>query len=638
MVIRLFYNLMFSKYKTLKGALAKASNGEAVQLLPKKYKESIQFEKDMTLIGDGNGQTVIEGMFIIPKNVRITFKKMKVSPTAQLYVEGEAIFEHCIIEGNVDVLITVNGGYLKGVNSNFRKAKEVGIALLNNSNGVFINCKFHHNGKMQLFAKNSKAFLESCECSNALKGFWITDQSFMQTKKCHLHHHAERQISVERSTYMDFNSSIERGEGFGIVVEEASDVFLHSTILYSHNATQLFVDNSVLNGKQCTIQHGNECGVILQNSDGTLSHCEISNHHNINVQARKKSKMQIERCEIHSGHENGLLISKESIVNCNETVIKDHLSAQVAITEKSFCSMKDCLIVNGRHVGIYVEKKSECMLLQCQITQNNNSAINVDRGIMRVYRCEISENNGNGILAVTNSLVEVDGCNFYYNQMPHIACKSKVKIYLSNSDFQRGKSIFLLHRCEIYAIHTKFRNSMNVQIEINDHSTAKFEHCQIYNGKSYGVKVLKDSNFFFYHSQIFQHDLAQIVVNDSSVILNNSEIYQGKRNALFIQNHSEVYIQESFISKHLQAQIWIDYESILELMSVQLTDGAHSDLHAQNQSKIYVENSIIRNDKYRYNVQALNNSKIEIVKTIVENKYGDVYYSENNSSINNSDY
>lgn len=71
--------------------------------------------------------------------------------------------------------------------------------------------------------------------------------------------------------------------------------------------------------------------------------------------------MQIERCEIHSGHENGLLISKESIVNCNETVIKDHLSAQVAITEKSFCSMKDCLIVNGRHVGIYVEKnRSVC--------------------------------------------------------------------------------------------------------------------------------------------------------------------------------------------------------------------------------------------------------------------------------------
>lgn len=83
---------------------------------------------------------------------------MKVSPTAQLYVEGEAIFEHCIIEGNADVLITVNGGYLKGVNSNFRKAKEVGIALLNNSNGVFINCKFHHNGKMRLFAKTQKLF------------------------------------------------------------------------------------------------------------------------------------------------------------------------------------------------------------------------------------------------------------------------------------------------------------------------------------------------------------------------------------------------------------------------------------------------------------------------------------------------
>lgn len=637
-MFRSLYNLFFSKLNTIKGSLAKADNGDVIRLYPKKYKESFQIDKDVTIVGDESGQTVIEGMFVIPKNIRATFQNLTISPTAHLYIEGEAVFENCTIKKNTNVLITVNGGYIKAVHSYFQKAKEVAVALLNNSNGVFTHCNFHHNGKMHLFVKNSKAFLESCECSNALKGLWITDQSFAQTKKSHFTRHEDTQIFAENSTYFDFQSFIERSDGFGIVAKNESEVNLHSTVLFSHVSTQLVIDKSRLNGKQCLIQCGNESGVVLQEGEGLLSQCEISSHQKSNVQASKKSLLHLEHCEIHSGYDNGLVINKESIVNCSKTMIKDHLSTQVVITDKSQCSMKESSIINGRHVGIGVERKSECMLLECQVIQNNNSAFNVDRGVLRVYRCDISENNGNGILAINHSEVEVEACRFFGNHMPHLASKTKVKIHISNSDFHHGKSIFLLHRCEIHAVHSRFHDSMNIQIEITEHSTANFEHCKIYNGKSYGIKVLKNSHLSLYHSQIHHHELAQIVVNDSSVILNNSEIYQGKRNALFIQNHSEVFIQESFISKHLQAQIWIDHESSLELLSVQLTDGKHSDLHAQNQSEVYVENSIIRNDQYRYNVQALNNSKIEIVNTIVENKYGDVYYSENNSSINNSDY
>ncbi|WP_342463228.1 right-handed parallel beta-helix repeat-containing protein [Ureibacillus sp. FSL K6-8385] len=637
-MIRSIYNLMFSKFKTLKSTLTKTADGEIIQLFPKKYKESVQIDKDVTLVGDPSGQTVVEGMLIIPRNVRVIFRQITLSPNAQLYIEGEAIFERCIIKGNTDVLITVNGGYIKAVESEFKKAGEVGIALLNNSNGIFKGCKFRFNGDTHLFIKQSKAYLESCEGSNALKSLWITDGSFVQTKKCHFHHHIDTQILAEGATYIDDGSTIESGDGLGIAAKADSEVTLHSTILYSNASVQLFIENSRVSGKYCTIQNGKECGVMLHESEGFFAHCEISNHQSTNVQAKKKSIAHFERCEIHSGHENGIFIGKDSIVNCSETIIKNHLSFQVVVSEKSICSMKDCFIVSGRHVGILVEKKSECMLVECYVLQNNNSAFNVDRAILKLYRCEVSDNNGNGILAINHSHVEVDGCNFHHNQMPHIASKTKVKIYICNTDFHRGKSIFLIQRCKMHAVNSRFHDSMNVQIEITEHSTAKFEHCQIYNGKSYGVKVLKNSNFFFYHSQIFKHDLSQIVVNDSSVILNNSEIYQGKRNALFIQNHSEVYIQESFISKHAQTQIWIDNDSTLELLSVQLTDGEHSDLHAQNQSRIYVENSMIRNEKCRYNVQALNHSKIEIVKTIVENKYGDVYYSENNSSINNSDY
>lgn len=166
---------------------------------------------------------------------------------------------------------------------------------------------------------------------------------------------------------------------------------------------------------------------------------------------------------------------------------------------------------------------------------------------------------------MSDSKVDVDSCKFYDNEMPHIACKSNVHLLIAQSELFNGKSLFIVNDCEVVAINSQFYDSHNVQVEICDQSTARFEHCQIYNGNSYGVKVLRNSSFYLFDSQIFNHELSQIVVNDSSVILKNSELFDGCRNALFIQNHSEVYIQDCFISKHIQHQIWVDFESIVDL-------------------------------------------------------------------------
>lgn len=638
MTIISLFSLFFSKLKTIKLSIQKANNGDVIQLRGKAYKESIHFNKDVTLCGDPNGNTVLEGIFLIPKGVRVTFQDLSISPTAQLYVEGEGIFEQCSITSGIDVLITVNNGYIKCSNCNFSKAKEIGVALLNNGVGIFEHCSFQYNESIQLLSKKSKLYLEQCEFLYGKHAICLTDRSFMQSNHCYISEHWDNQMVVKDSTLIDHKSRIEKGQNHGLYCENQSDVSLNSTLMNTHQEAQLFVENSQLKAKQCMILFGNQTGIKLLSTEAYISNCEISNHHVANVYVTKKSKMHMEHCQVHLGKGYGVYISKESIANFYGTFFKNHQHPQLMITEKSFASLKDCSIIQGQHVGLFIEKKSECMLAQCKLLQNGNSAINADHSRLSVYQCYIAQNNGNGILAIAHSKVEVDSSEFSNNLMPHIACRQKVKIHILDSDFHKGKSIFVLERCELYAMKSKFHNSLNVQIELNDECTGKFEQCQIYNGKSYGVKVLKNSNFFLYHSQISRHELAQIVVNDSSVILNDSEVFKGKRNGLFIQNHSEVFIQDSYISKHLQPQIWIDDESILELVSVQLTDGAHSDLHVQNQSKVYVTSSIIRNENYRYNVQALNNSKIDLVKTIVENKYGDVYYSENNSSINNSDY
>ena len=101
------------------------------------------------------------------------------------------------------------------------------------------------------------------------------------------------------------------------------------------------------------------------------------------------------------------------------------------------------------------------------------------------------------------------------------------------------------------------------------------------------------------------------------------------------ENNSEAFIQDTFISKHSFPQIWIDLESNVELKSTQLTEGSESDIYVQNRSTLHATNCIIRNDKFQFNVQAVNYSKITLEETIVDNYAGEKFYSENNSTITN---
>lgn len=630
---------IFSQSKTIQRTIQSSKSGKLIQLKAKRYKESIRFEKNMVITGDQHEETVIEGLIIVPKNVSVTLQNLIIAPTAQMYIEGDAVLSNCRFIGKkADVLVTVDGGKLNAYACEFEQAKEMAVSVINNSKAIFENCTFHQNGKVQILSESSQICIEKSTFSEAKHAFWVKNHSLLQSRNIHLHHHRNTQIIVEESKYFDYESIVEHGDGIGLQILRDGEASLQSTIFRFNTLAQISVQNGDLTARKCLIDQGNDVGILVQdNGDAQISYCEVTNHQRANVQVMKKARMNIEFCQINTGAGFGVQIVKESIVNILETEIKGHRSSQLTISDESICSVKKCKIKEGYHVGICIEEFGNCAIVESEITHNANSAITVFKSELIIFKSLLTQNVGNGILAMTDSKIDVDSCKFHDNEMPHIACKSNVQVLIVQSELFNGKSLFIVNDCDLVALNSQFYDSHNVQIEICDQSTARLEHCQIYNGNSYGVKVLRNSSFYLFDSQIFNHELAQIVVNDSSVILKNSELFDGCRNALFIQNHSEVYIQDCFISKHVQHQLWIDFESIVDLQSVQLTDGNHSDIFAQNQSSVYVSDSMIRNNKSRYNVQAVNFSKIELSRTVVENKVGDVYYSENHSFIKQLD-
>lgn len=637
-VYRLFAKF-FSKKASIQKAVHFSKAGNLIQLKPKTYKESVHFDKNMVLAGDLYEETTIEGLIIVPKNISVTFQNMTISPTAQMYIEGEVVLQSCHFRGlKNDLHVTVDGGKLNAYNCRFEDAKEMAVSIINNSKAIFENCYFEQNGKVHILAESSQVCIEKSEFSHAKHALCIKNGSFVQSRSLHLSQHTSAQVVVDDSRYIDYESVIEYGEGMGIHVYHEGDASLESTVLQHNNQTQVCVQRGLLTARNCSIVEGRDAGIsINQNAEMQIFHSEVGQNKKSNIVVSKHSKMNIEYCHIYDGENFGLQIDESSIINMLETIVKGNRSSQISLSNKSICSIKRCTIKEGYHVGMCIEDNSNCTIVESTIAHNANSAITLFKSELSIFKSTITENIGNGILAMSQSKVEVDQCKLHNNEMPHIACKSHVEVAINQSQLFNGKSLFLVNECELTAIDCQFHDSLNVQIEICDLSNARFEQCQIYNGKSYGVKVLRNSSLYLYDSQIFSHELSQLVVNDSSVILKNSEVIEGNRHAMFIQNHSEVFATDCFISKHAQHQLWVDFESTIELSSVQMTDGALTDIFAQNQSSVFVSDSIIRNNKSRFNVQAVNFSKIEIVRTVIENSCGDVYYSENHSFIKQSD-
>ncbi len=155
--------------------------------------------------------------------------------------------------------------------------------------------------------------------------------------------------------------------------------------------------------------------------------------------------------------------------------------------------MNQCIIKEGYYIGIFVDKQGNASLVRSEISKHENSALTIIDAQLNLYECEVMENNGNGILAIEKSTVDIELSKFFDNSMPHIACKTNVILTMSQCELFNGKSIFAVNKSEIFVFDSSFYNCDQVQIEVSDHSTAVFEHCQISNGGSYGIKITRNS-------------------------------------------------------------------------------------------------------------------------------------------------
>ena len=611
-------------------------HGDEVLLAAGSYIEDITINKDVKIVAKLVDFVFLEGIFIIPKDTHVTFENVTIHPTAQLYVEGKITLINCSLIGAAsNVLLSLNQGNAVIEKCRFSGASDIGMALLQNSHAVIENCYFEHNEKAHLLLDRSSALINNCEFSNAQHAIWTKSDSKVQMENAHIHHHRGTQIIVQQhSSLIDFGSSIEHGEGNGIFASNDSSIELNGTKLQHHQLPQLWIQNSRLHMVNCQIEHGKESGLMLREfSEGTITKCTFAHHKIANVQLTLESLLNMTDSQIHSCKGVGVQVRGKSIINFIHTTFADHVLPQLFITEKSICSVKDGTFKNGKQVGIFVEKEASCSIVSSTLTAHENTAITAIGAEVMIMESTIAQNKGNGILAANYAKATIENCILTENDMPHIAGKEQAVVSIHQSKFIGGKSVYIIENCHLDIKESEFIDGTGVQIEVSGRSKGTISKSFITGGATNAIKAMKDATIEISDCQITDHKLPQIIVNDSSIVFKNNELLQGDKNGFIIENHSEVFIQDSFISSHRYPQIWIDLDSTVELKSTQLTEGHESDIYVQNHSSLYASNCIIQNDKFPFNIQAINHSKINLQQTLIENATGEMFYSENNSEI-----
>ncbi|MEK5080302.1 right-handed parallel beta-helix repeat-containing protein [Solibacillus sp. FSL W7-1436] len=630
---------IFSRIKTIQKAVQRTTSHDEITVASGTYKETLTFEENRTVAAQKDATVCIKGAIVIADSATVTFENMTIQPTTQIYVEGQIILKNCVIQGGrTNVLLALNGGTIHCENTVFRDAPDAAVTLIYNSEAQFVHCHFENNKKVHILAENSTLHLTDCTLSKANQALWVKTRAKAYLTRVKVQHHSGTQLIIQDHALLEMNAcEVMHGEGNGIYASDHSNIHLTKTAIQHHHLPQIWLQRSSLNITDCQIQYGNESGIILRDySEAMIENSLIAFHKIANIQLLLESFLNMTNCEVNSCQGVGIHIKEKSIANFNGTVFAYNVLPQLFITENSICTIKDATIQEGKQIGVYTEKGASCSIVSSTITGHKNAALTVMEAELFLLNTTVHHNKGNGILAVNHAKASMDNCHFNHNDLAHIAGKNNSNVTIYQSELIGGKSIFVMDQCELEVTESVVKDGTGIQIEMVGNTNAKIQHSQISGGETNGIVAMKDTSVQIIGSQISCHKMPQIIINDSSLVLKDSELMEGERNGLIIENHAEALIQDTFISNHMYSQLWIDSESSVELNTTQIIEGHESDIFVQNKSILHASKCIIQNAKFDFNIQAVNYSKIYLSETMVDNSFGSKFYSENNSEISSN--
>ena len=630
-------NTVFSPLKTIQKALMKAVDNDTIQLSAGIYDEMITVSNNVTIVGNEQKETRIQGTFYIAGSSKVAFEHIAFHLNTQLIIEGDAQFMNCHFQGNdATAICAIDSGRATFINCTF-DGSEIGLYIVHNSLVQLQGCTFQNGQRTHILCEQATVQLENCTLQGGQHALWLKHNARASLKHSTISQHGGTQIVVQHSILDDEYSKFTSGEGNGIFADEGSQVTLYGSEFHTHTLPQIWAKHSTLHATNCSFKNGQESAIMLMlHAEATLAHCYFQKHRLAIVQVIDHSRLNLSDCQLYECEGYGVQVRNKGIANFANALFAHNTLAQLHITKQSIASLKDCKIKKGLHVAIQIEDRSSCDMAQTLVLDHPNTAIIALQSHLGIYDSDVLRNEGNGLLAMEDCDIAIDASRFDYNGMPHIAVKHDVKLTVTDSQFKHGKAIYALTNCTLQLEHVKIEDGDSIQIELLEDCQLDMQHCTIQNGLANGIKASDHCTVKLVHCHVTKHVLPQIVIHESSLICQDSEILDGEHNGFIIEQSSDAFIQNCYIARHQYPQLWVDTRCNVDVISTQIKDGKESDIYVQNNSSIFLDQCMIQNNQSPYSIQAIDFAKVDISRSTIRNPHGQLFYSENNSTITNS--
>jgi len=324
-------------FRTISEAVERAAPGTRIFIRPGVYREALQIEKPVELIGEGpasgivlegTGGAIIQGKADTFSLHGVTLHGFAGEGPGPILVEilrGTTLLEDCIL---------ANGG--TGISITGRRTR-----------GILRRLALHGFGTCAvLVSSRASARLDGCRISSSRSGLAVGDGAEAGMKGCHIeggHHGIE---FGSRSVGNVEDSEISRSSYAGILVRDGADP-------------------AVL---KCTVHHGNFGIEVSDRGKGVFEDCDIA------------------------GNARGLFITRSGNPLLKRCTIRE-CQFGVGASEKAKGIFEDCRITGNLYAGVSSRGGAHPRLIRCQVTGNRDVGVWVyEKAMATVEGCDLSGN------------------------------------------------------------------------------------------------------------------------------------------------------------------------------------------------------------------------------------------------------
>ena len=276
-------------YSTIQSALNNASDEDTIYIYNGIYYENILVNKKISLIGENNYSTIIDGRQN-PDNpvVHVITSPFRI---CNLTIRNASFWNDGIEVGYIDMGYTINNSTV----FNCRIFKTyMGICLWNSSNMLVSDCSIFDNVEGVILVKSKYCRIEHCVLSNRQRGISIN-------------------IGSQNNTVIDCKiSGNATGHDYGIDTYNDNNVISNCIITNERDGLAIFSNNTHIDN--CSIYNNTGRGIII-GGDGNyniIEDCNVSyNGHSddygsYGIQVFEGSNNLIKRCDISDNGRGGV--------------------------------------------------------------------------------------------------------------------------------------------------------------------------------------------------------------------------------------------------------------------------------------------------------------------------------------------